>query len=392
MPEESSLISTREINTYKAAFLSTQGHTQKSIGEILGVCQPTVGRWLKEARTQLKLIEDGRPTWTGSPAALREVKRLLVPEQQLYDRLRKLSKDAHRLLEVHILENIPNAGESKKQDFARRVAHFLLEEGLLPGDRIGVAFGGLLLEVAEQVERLHSAPSSRWGDLAVIPICVDPPEVDQAPTRSAANIAAHLETALTGRIDFAHNFSSVAGFIPKEFEGERAETIREFFRTIPGYQRVFGAGKSTRGGLISQLDGILTSVGTNFVRKPWIAAASKATGIDRQAIAAATPGNVGGLVLQRHEPSAEHKAIVDRVNKRWTGIRPEHLRVCTRRAAEDPGRLGVTVLACRGSSQSSVVLECVRSGYASRLLLDPSTADGVSKALSEELGDDGDVA
>jgi len=198
---------------------------------------------------------------------------------------------------------------------------------------------------------------------------------------SAAMIAARLETALTGKKNFEHSFSSVASCIPEGFSGERAETLRAFFRTFPGYQAIFGPGRSDRGGLITKLDGMLTSVGTNESGTSWLKAASAAASVDPEDLAAASAGNIGGLFVERRDASSNDRRLVERVNERWTGFRFAHLERCARAAAIDPERLGVVVIAGRGANQARTVHECVRRGYVNRLLLDPNTASALEKLV-----------
>jgi hypothetical protein len=387
-----------DVDIYKAAYLATKGHSQKKIGDWLDLAQPTVHRRLREARER-KLIGKSRPPWTGSAVAFDIVKELLNPVADLSDRFAALSDRPERLLEVRILENAHDIGETEHRDFARRTARYLLNNLLRANDKIGCAWGGLLLSVAEEVERLHDRPNSKWQDIAFMPICGDTPEVFRTPMRSAANIAAHFDRALTGSTDSEYAFSTVVGCIPREFTGERAQTLREFFQTIPGYRKVFGVDpklapkkpqpKSRRrrsarvddGGMIAQLDGVLTSLGTNEVDNRWLVAAATAARVEPSKLASACPGNVGGIFLSHPHPTADQKKIVDRVNARWTGVSLEHLELCAERATHDPKRLGVTVMACRGERQALIAIECVRIGLVSRLILDRSTSNAITRAL-----------
>ncbi|MBW1842899.1 MAG: hypothetical protein JRJ05_01060 [Deltaproteobacteria bacterium] len=389
-----------DLDIYKAAYLATKGHSQKEIGDMLGgIGQATVHRKLREARER-KLIGKSRPPWTGTDGARNTVEDLLSrPVDELSDRFAALSDRPERLLEVRILENARDAGETEHQDFARRTARYLVDDLLRANDKIGCAWGGLLLSVAEEVERLYDRPHSKWGDIAFMPICGDTPEVFRTPMFSAANIAAHFDRALVGRTDSEYTFSSVAGCIPSDFRGARAQTIREFFQTIPGYRKVFGVdpqlapkkppsknqghrpARGDGGGMITQLDGVLTSLGTNEDDSLWLVAAATAAQVEPSELASACPGNVGGIFLSHPHPTAAQKKIVDRVNARWTGVSLEHLELCAKRATRDPKRLGVTVLACRGEKQALIAIECVRLGLVSRLILDRNTSHAIALAL-----------
>jgi hypothetical protein len=389
-----------DVDIYKAAYLATKGHTQEEIGYLLGgVGQATVHRKLRDARKR-KLIGRSRPPWTGSEVAFDTVEDLLShPVDELSDRFAVLSDRPERLLEVRILENARDTGETEHRDFARRTARYLLDDLLRPNDKIGCAWGGLLLGVAEEVERLLDRPSSKWRDIAFMPICGDTPEVFRTPMQSAANIAAHFDRALTGSTDSEYTFSSVVGCIPREFTGARAQTLREFFQTIPGYRKVFGIdpklapkkpppksrgrrpAQVDEGGMIAQLDGVLTSLGPNEVHNRWLVAAATAARVEPSELASACPGNVGGIFLSHPHSTAAQKKIVDRVNARWTGVSLEHLELCAKRATRDPKRLGVTVMACRGERQALIAIECVRIGLVSRLILDRSTSHAIAQAL-----------
>jgi DNA-binding transcriptional regulator LsrR (DeoR family) len=385
-------------DTYKAAYLASEGHTQEAIGDQLGLSQTTVYRKLCEAR-EMKLIGKSKPPWTGTEVARCTAVEMLSPVEDLSGRFAALSDRPERLLEVRIIENAHHTDENEHRDFARRAARYLLDDLLRPNDKIGCAWGGLLLSVAEEVERMHDHPSPKWGDIAFMPICGDTPEVFRTPICSAANIAAHFDRALTGNTDSEFTFSSVVGCIPHDFNGARAQTLREFFQTVPGYRKVFGvdsklANKAkmtkSRGrrpapadeeGMITQLDGVLTSLGTNEADNRWLVAAATAARVEPSELASACPGNVGGIFLSHPNPTAAQKKIVDRVNARWTGVSLEHLELCAQRATRDPKRIGVTVMACRGERQALIAIECVRLGLVSRLLLDRNTSSAIARAL-----------
>jgi hypothetical protein len=388
------------VEIYKAAYLATKGHTQEEIGYLLGIAQTTAHRMLRAAR-ELKLIGRSRPLWEGSEVAKRAVEEMLSPLDELSERFATLSDRPERLLEVRIFENANDPGETEHREFARRTARYLHDDLLRPNDKIGCAWGGLLLSVAEEVEQLHDRPASKWRDIAFMPICGDTPEVFRTPMRSAANIAAHFDRALTGSTDSEYNFSSVVGCIPSEFNGARAQTLRDFFQTIPGYRKVFGVDPKPapeapqrksrerrpapvdEGGMIAQLDGVLTSLGPNEVDNRWLVAAATAARVEPSKLASACPGNVGGIFLSHPHPTAAQKKIVDRVNARWTGVSLEHLDLCAERATRDPKRLGVTVMACRGERQALIAIECVRLGLVSRLLLDRATSSAIARALDQ---------
>jgi len=386
--DETLSLSDSKLLKFKVAVLASQGLRQKHIIERLGFKQPTISKKYKEALDE-GLIEVPPPVWRGSARVYREVDRLLHPLDDLHESLCGLSREAERLLEVRILENPLDAlsrGEGKgRNEFARRVAEYLLEERLPRDGVVGAAWGGTLLDVARAVEAHLKRPPEGWEELFFVPICGDPPEVDRWPHRSAASIAASLETALTGRTEFEHSFSSVSGCIPEGFSGDRAETIRAFFRTFPGYRAVFGAGRSDRGALIKELEGMLTSIATNEASSEaditWLDAASTAAGVSAEDLAGASVGNIGGLFVEHRDASAADRRLVERVNSRWTGFRFDHMERCARAAASDPERLGVVVIAGRHASQAPTALECVRRGYVNRLLLDPRVAGALEKLL-----------
>jgi len=377
MAQRSHHIADKDIDTYRAAYLSSKGHSQVEIGHLLNLGQATIHRRLLQAR-ELDLIGEKRPLWTGSAAALRAVEQLIGTADELLDRFNKLSDRSDRLLDLRILDNPHEPGRPKHREFARHAARYLLDGRLHPDNKIGCAWGGLLLSVAEEVERLRDRPRSNWSNIAFMPICGDTPEVFSTPMRSAANIAAHLDRALADRTVSEYTFSSVAGCIPQEFNGARAETLREFFQTIPGYRKVFGvdptlgagrrqrkktdrkASTASEEGVIAQLDGVLTSLATNDVKNRWLVAAATAARVEPSELAAACPGNVGGIFLNHPRPTAKQKRIVSQVTARWTG-------------------------------KALIAIECVRRGLVNRLLLDRDTANAVSRALDalEGKGDSG---
>jgi hypothetical protein len=63
------------------------------------------------------------------------------------------------------------------------------------------------------------------------------------------------------------------------------------------------------------------------------------------------------------------RAVIQAVNKRWTGIKVPHFRRCVLRARED-NLPGVTVLAV-GQVRAEIVLQCLKLGLINHLI--PST-------------------
>jgi DNA-binding transcriptional regulator LsrR (DeoR family) len=384
MPDSKRPNSDSDLLMYKIAVLACQGLKQHQIVERLDSTQPTVSRKMKQAQRRA-LIELRAPLWQGGKEVYREIDRMLHPVEDLLGSLRAQSKASSRLLEVQVLENpvdaLGDGEERSRSEFARRVAAYLLDGRLPRRGTVGVAWGRTLEAVASGVEEHLKRPPEGWEEIAFVPICGGPPEVDKSPVLSAATVAARLETALTGRTDFVHSFTSVASFIPEGFSGKRAETIRDYNATFPGYEAVFGSARSGVEGLITELEGVLTSLGTNESGAPWLAAASRAASLDPKQLAAASAGNIGGLFVDRRDASASDRALVKRVNERWTGFSFDHLERCARAAVRDPERLGMVVIASHGAIQARTVRECVRRGYINRLLLDPKTASALGKML-----------
>ena len=388
-----------DIDIYKAAYLATKGHTQEEIGYLLGVGQATVHRRLREARER-KLIGRSRPPWTGSEVAFETVEEMLSgPVDELSDRFAALSDRPERLLEVRI-SRMRTTPEKPSIAISPAIPRATYSTTCCAQTTRSVAPGAGCCSAWPRKSSGSTIARARNGGTS--PSC----RSAATPPKSSGRRCSVPQTSRP--ISIAHspaapipNTPSVAS--PAAFRASsevraprRSESSSRRFRAIA---RSSGSIRSSRprsrrrraegarparvdeGGMIAQLDGVLTSLGTNEVDNRWLVAAATAARVEPSKLASACPGNVGGIFLSHPHSTAAQKKIVDRVNARWTGVSLEHLELCAKRATRDPKRLGVTVMACRGEKQALIAIECVRLGLVSRLILDRNTSHAIARAL-----------
>lgn len=361
----------------KAAVLASEGLKQPAIASRLRFSQATVSRLLKYAEKRDWLVK--RPQCTLELSRIHELRQLIYGEG-LEKKLRSLrGRRGGPLLDVRIFDSGDKAYTERLELLAAAAAPYIGKELFPKMHRVGVTWGVTLRFLIDKLEAIYQIPPRKENPIHFFPTCGDPPEVQTDAHRSSSSLVTRLTKCFNGSSTSEFSFSGIGSAIPAIFDREEVATIRKYFHLNPGYRRVFGDGQSR--GLLDECDAILTSVGsTSGVGGPWLPSAAEEMSMPAEELRRLTLGNVAGFFLPRSGLNREDSKRLDYVNGRWTGITDKHVERCARRASEK--RVGVLMIAA--SKKADIVMECLRRGLVSRLVIDQELAAELDRALSRE--------
>lgn len=379
---------------YAAAHLFAEGYQHKLIGPMLGVDKNLVTK-LRELAIESGLLID-RPVSCLTPAQLALAEAHLF-QVELRKNLAEFSKRCQAIpvrdLRIHKgPPDPPHTPEgfdlhlSKFGPFAaQRVAELLKSARL-----VAVTWGITLAMMVRAMATLGGIRLARQTKLRMFPAVGDP-LATSIGERSSTAIAATLQQLLLS----AHgphveslSLARAPVLIPHQLSDEGKRIIKAMNELQPAYQEIFGVmpGQEPSGdGLIDQMDGLLTSVASPEQPLRIYAAEVEELGVvNREELNRLTIGDLGGALLPRDRLNDDDQRTFESILTYWTGARLEHYQKCAERAAEDPSRLGVVVLAI-GPNKAQLILECVRRGLITELIIDEHLARTLDALIAHEL-------
>lgn len=81
-------------------------------------------------------------------------------------------------------------------------------------------------------------------------------------------------------------------------------------------------------------------------------------------------GDISGVCIPHSDLNAEETERLGSINKRWTGVRFEHLKSCAERAVSGPEKKPGVVVVARGKAKASIVHELLKVGLINNLVID----------------------
>jgi DNA-binding transcriptional regulator LsrR (DeoR family) len=368
------------------AYLISQGFRPRQISQFLNwPKEPQITRLMNQAR------EDGYiasvPAFNFEkckPEDLAELENLDL-SIRLCQQLRAVAtiarSDGHvplrgiRILPSNGSGQGPVSIEERQKYFSACVAAELLAR--IARSRVcGVTWGHTLAKAVDAVARLHPE-SLRKGKRQFIAICGEPFSME-ALQASSSHIAESLNSLQGGKGAEVSTLRGIPAFIPPGFN--RDEILR-FIHGHTAYGRIFGKtpGKQ-KGSVISELDTVLTSVGT-FEDPPskFVEELMAKSNCDLACLKKLAKGDIGGVLIRHSDlPEAEAKEFA-RIAAMWIGVSEEDLKgVVTRSAHMRKKKPGVVVLAI-GANKTDIIYEVVRRGMVSELFVDQELAAGLAR-------------
>lgn len=390
---------TDETRLLIALMSSEQGMSNKAIHETLHVSESAISKVLKEcfAEGRLQLIFNREGLTERQLAALQataagadEVKRLLAGITK--DSSAVVQEPDVRIFDSASTEATPAAWAARLEAFGRAAAPYLWP--LLAGSRVvGTSWGETLAAVVRGLS-IRPAPPPRHA-VTFVPLCG---EMLEGPPRkvSASNLAYRLDEIVNG--DVRHTHSHWLAGVPSRMpgparNGQEAEdtltaaecrAVSRYIHRLPGYRKVFGSDPQHRGDrppLIERLDMILTSCGPKERPLGYGGVQElRSMGLSLRDARRLVVGDLSGILLKNPALAQGEPNQVDRINDAWSGARLDHFRDCARRALH--GSAGGVVVCCLGANKCETVLEIVRLGLASRILLDFDLARQIKRKLA----------
>jgi DNA-binding transcriptional regulator LsrR (DeoR family) len=369
-----------------AAKLRSEGWQQVSIAEYLDSNQARISRMLKKAIEEGILIP-----WPSlvevniKSDEWEEVERSFFVDKKLIEQIGLwLPEKLH--LDVRVL---PQAGD----EFCSAAADRVL--GLLKRSRrLGVMWGRTIREVINGIEKRHTDfQSVQSRSFECIPLCGDPVQLMNQGIQeySASRLAGRLEQILVGSehpqgSDHPQlpSLTGVPAYIPQRYLAKNGTntTLQSFIQSIPGYRKIFGAGKRNVGKpLVDSVDTILTGVGIivfdqdsrEYETAAFLRERIAQEDISKEELSKLVYGDIGGLLIERRDLTEDKMERVKGLNAGWTGIKSTHLQRIARQAASN-GPAGVIVVAS-GAAKAPMIKEIITRGYVNELIIDQSLCD-----------------
>ena len=267
-------------------------------------------------------------------------------------------------------------------------------ELLADGKTWGVTWGSQIEAVISAIAAECRNGRRLRRDMRVVPLCGSRCGA-RLFSESSSALAEVLQLALTGRVDAPVSIGQVPAFILGDMSESEARALWKHIVSAPAWLEAFGAGRLPAGlsaelgsklgarissstPLVHALDGVLTAVSSDghpFGYGPRRMYAD--AGYQLEEIQAHYSGDLGGIGLL-HAGQAPHTVL----ESRWTGIlREDLLAVAERAARKEPGEAVGVVLVASGSDRVKSVLESVRLGYVSHLIIDESLIEAFTRLL-----------
>lgn len=368
-----------DLKAIAAAYFYSKGDKQKVVSEKLKVSQPQVSRLLKHARKRGLLI-DQDPVFAVTARDKQlwsEAHRRFVSDDPLVRDLRKLS--GGRLKRVHV---IYGQGDDFFPEAARALIPLLDKVRL-----VGVTWGRTVRMTAEALERLAPLPlRSSPHSVEFIPLCGEPFEDREDPLEYSSSALATLLTRVVAGPK-APNPLSLAGvyaFVPQSFAKDEASQIQRFLLLGKGYRAIFGDPAAQRGQaeapLIQRLDTILTGVGVPIPQRRGIFLTERINQGDLEANDLQhILGDMSGILIPRKTCPESLKQRLDGMNdRRWTGMKMNHIRDCARRQSSKAP--GVVVIAAH-KNRAQMILRCAHDQIINTLIIGKELATEILRLI-----------
>lgn len=368
-----------EVDSLAIAYLYSQGYLQLQIAETIGASQSVCSRAIRNAKRNGILFE--------TPPQFDQTK---ISDIRFDDVLARIapSKLTRQLTDLMISHNVKvpftvrvfrspyrrpsqSMWASHVKAFGAACAGYV--RSLLVNSRIiGVSWGNSLLSVVTGI-RNHGYSTRREVIATFVPLCGEP--LGKTTTMySASSLAMQLDEVTNRSTKNSLSLAAIPALIPKTFSKQETATIRKLMNHVAAYRDIFGNDANRDSLWISQLDTILTSVGSATTALGYGEdELLNSAGIQRTAIQNLIYGDISGVLVRKRHLDNRSTALVHAISERWTGVKYEHFKACSQKA-EHPGRPGVIAIAI-GEEKAEIVTECIRLGLINHLIIDHNLAN-----------------
>jgi DNA-binding transcriptional regulator LsrR (DeoR family) len=373
---------TDNLDTITAAYLvSSGGMRQSEVASVLGVSQAVVSRLLKLAhgkylRKEVRFISESVSEQEMRGVLQRAGRRDLSAHLEA---LVRTEQPGRRGPVLRVFQSDSGGGLS---GFMRQVASYL-RQLLARSEICGITWGGMLWHV---LKALRDSPSpAPWAPhrIRFVPLCGEPLG-NQPASFSSSNLVHEFDLAANGDKlqEESLYLGMVPAFIPDGFEKNEVAAIWKLIGLVRSYSEIFGPS-----GLADRLDTIVTSTGPAERALGFGQGTLLQTGKGVDELPALIDGDVGGVCFPRATLTRPQKRKLDGMVNRWTGLKEEHLRLCSNRAAAGnpiDGRPGVVVIST-GRARAHIISRAVRMGLVNHLIIDQELEEELNRVLSAGL-------
>lgn len=364
-----------------AAYLRARHNmSQIEIGNALGgLSQPHVSRLLAHAQKQKYLVVTERfAEEQFSTEWIQQMDELLAPPA-LSEALRVYC-DTHGYIQPNIRVFESGSGQTETAMMHRRnrfgrTASGRLAELLAKANTVGVAWGRTIRALVDGV-----AASNRLVDpshvIEFLPVCAEFVKLTQRGY-SASRLAELLDDIYNDGKGETVSLTGFPAFIPRAYDADMQRSIRQLVSDTPSHAHVFSGDDP----LVARMDMLISSVGSSD--RPLIGALEElmhAGQVSAEQIGELIVGDLSGILIPREGLSPTDRALVEDLNRMWTGLQIEHVRDLAARAANDPQLAGVVIIALQ-SERGDAILELIRSGLVNELIIDHAAADRLFELL-----------
>jgi DNA-binding transcriptional regulator LsrR (DeoR family) len=345
-----------------------------------------------EGRLRLVFSRDGL-----SPEQLESLNDLVTGTADLKRRLAALEKDPAAAVhepEVRVFDSggndtTPAGWAARLEAFGRAAAPFVGDQ-IANANVVGTSWGDTPAAVIRAIG--DRPPLRPKHPIQFFGVCGE--MLDGPPRKvSASSLAHRLDQIVNGDPQHSHCqwLAGVPSRLPEPGPGgkglntEECDAVRHYIRLLPGYRRVFGAHPD--GGrpgprekpLIDRVDLILTSCGPKERPLGYRGAQELlSTGLSLREAHRLVLGDISGYLLKN--PKVDDRGRIAAINSRLVSTNLlEKFRACSARALA--GRGGGTVLCAVGANKAEALLEILRLGLATIIVVDLDLARALSRLL-----------
>jgi hypothetical protein len=209
---------------------------------------------------------------------------------------------------------------------------------------------------------------------------------------SSAVLAAELGRVVSGGERPPEYALSFPAFLPQGLSDSEKAMVQKFLEMYPTYTTIMGRPSSTFAAsepseeepLVDRLHGLLTSVGEwpaeGFSK--YISAQEK----EELEKAKVVGDLLGNFVTANQVDGFPEDNPISRINDRFLGAKPRHIRRCALRARKG-GALGVVIIA-HGCAKAATLLSVINADCVTEAIIDEELAEEIVRLREEKLATD----
>ena len=365
-----------------AALLAGEGKKQIEIADTLGLSQAAISRLLAEAhkeylQEELRFLSDKIPQELMGRVLQRIASKELTRDLELVAQHHGQRRGP--LLRVFSCGPQTDA-ETRIHELSRQAAPYV-KALILRSHVCGVTWGGMLKGVVSSLRAIRVPAPWCEHTIDCVPLSGEPLGNDPV-SFSSSSLARELGNIVNGEQYNAPSLAMVPAFIPEGFSKQETDGVWKLIELVRSYDSIFSrnVSRKTEPPVADCLEMILTSVSPADRPLGFGKGRLFETGsVTIEELQRLVIGDMGGVCFPRPSLNRTATQKLESVNRRWTGLRIEHLIACANRS-QNPfkGPPGVVVIS-GGKARASFIYELVKRGLINHLIIDDVLAQELEK-------------